>query len=77
MRNHYEYVGVIAPAAGVLAGGLIYLGGWEHPPGEGTTPGAQSELLMMMAQANQEQWGHRLHSAPVLRLTTSFPTLGD
>ena len=77
MRNHYKYVGVIAPAAGVLAGGLIYLGGWEHAPGEGSTPGPQPEVFMAMAQTSKEQWGCRLHSAPVLRLTTSLPTLGD
>ena len=77
MRNHYKYVGVMTQAAGVLVGGLTYLGGWEHAPGEGSTPGPHPEVFMAMAQASKEQWGYRLHSAPVLRLTTSFPTLGD
>ena len=77
MRNHHKYVGVIALAAGVLAGGFIYVDGWEHAPEEGPTPCPQPELFMMMTQAGKEQCRGQLHSIPVLPLTPSLPALGD
>jgi hypothetical protein len=77
MRNHYKYVGVMTQAAGVLVGGLTYLGGWEHAPREGSTPGPQPEVFMAMAQASKEQVRGTVQPAPVLPLTPSLPPSGD
>ena len=77
MRNHYKYVGVMTQAAGVLVGGLTYLGGWEHAPGEGSTPDPHPEVFMAMAQASKEQAKGTVQPAPVLPLTPSLPPSGD